>query len=58
MAQSAEELEQTEDDLDTLRFLVDLFSQCTAENPENRPTADRLYELLLERSTEFTSSRS
>ncbi|KAL6194906.1 hypothetical protein ACLB2K_035981 [Fragaria x ananassa] len=27
MAQSAEELEQTEDDLDTLRFLVDLFSQ-------------------------------
>ncbi|KAL6189578.1 hypothetical protein ACLB2K_040965 [Fragaria x ananassa] len=48
MAQSAEELEQTEDDLDILRFLVDLFSQCTTENPENRPTADRLYELLLQ----------
>lgn len=55
MAQSAAELEKTEADLDVLRFLVDLFCQCTEENPESRPTADSLYKLLLERSTQFTS---
>ena len=58
MAQSAEELDQTEADLDILRFLVDLFSQCTAENPKSRPTADSLYKLLFDRSTALTSSRS
>ncbi|XP_050372064.1 uncharacterized protein LOC126789986 [Argentina anserina] len=57
-AQSAEETDQTDTDLDGLRFLVDLFSQCTVDNPESRPTADSLYKSLLERSTKLTSSRS
>nr|XP_008391011.2 uncharacterized protein LOC103453242 [Malus domestica]XP_028947697.1 uncharacterized protein LOC103453242 [Malus domestica] len=58
MTQAGAELEGTESDLDTLRFLVDLFYQCTEENPENRPTADNLYELILEHSKTLTNSET
>ncbi|CAB4292137.1 unnamed protein product [Prunus armeniaca] len=58
MTQAGAELNGTEADLDTLRFLVDLFYQCTEENPQNRPTADNLYELLLKHSSSPPKSRT
>ncbi|KAF5466065.1 hypothetical protein F2P56_016022 [Juglans regia] len=56
MAQSGVELVGSEAELETLRFLVDLFRQCTEENPKNRPTADDLYEMLVLRTSNLTSS--
>lgn len=58
MAQSGAELVASEAELETLRFLVDLFRQCTKENPKSRPTADHLYEMLVLRTRNFTSARS
>ncbi|KAJ8768386.1 hypothetical protein K2173_021539 [Erythroxylum novogranatense] len=40
-----------------LRFLVDLYHHCTMANPSERPSAAELYQLLLERSNTFASSR-
>lgn len=56
MAQSGVELVGSEAELETLRFLVDLFRQCTEENPKNRPTADALNEMLVLRTSNLTSS--
>ncbi|XP_015888142.1 uncharacterized protein LOC107423136 [Ziziphus jujuba] len=58
MSQSDTELEEKEDELEALRFLVDLFRQCTKENPMDRPTAEDLHEMLLSRTSKFASSRS
>ncbi|RXH70633.1 hypothetical protein DVH24_013379 [Malus domestica] len=58
MTQAGAELDGTEADFDKLRFLVDLFYQCTEENPENRPTADNLHELILEHSKTHTNSET
>ncbi|XP_059626617.1 uncharacterized protein LOC132269448 [Cornus florida] len=58
MAQSGTQLEGPEAESDTLRFLVDLFRRCTEGNPTDRPTAENLYNMLLARTSTFTSSRS
>lgn len=36
----------SETDAEMLKFLVDLFVQCTDGNPSNRPTAVQVYEML------------
>ncbi|XP_062169022.1 uncharacterized protein LOC133875048 [Alnus glutinosa] len=56
MAQSGAELVGSKAELETLRFLVDLFRRCTDESPKNRPTADDLYEMLRLRTSNLTSS--
>lgn len=56
MAQSGAEPVESEAELETLRFLVDLFRHCTEESPKNRPTADDLYEMLRLRTSNLTSS--
>lgn len=58
LARSAAELGGTKADLDTLRFIADLFCKCTEENPQSRPTADNLYKLLLEHSAQLANSIS
>lgn len=47
MIQSGEELEKPDAETDTLEFLVDLFHRCVEENPNDRPTAEELQEMLL-----------
>ncbi|KAF8401756.1 hypothetical protein HHK36_012702 [Tetracentron sinense] len=46
MARSGSELSEPEAEAETLRFLVDLFCQCTMGNPTDRPTAEHLYDIL------------
>uniref|UniRef100_A0A5B6ZW31 Putative ras guanine nucleotide exchange factor L n=1 Tax=Davidia involucrata TaxID=16924 RepID=A0A5B6ZW31_DAVIN len=58
MAQSGTELEGQEAESETLRFLVDVFRRCTEGNPSDRPTAEDLYNMLHDRTSSFTSSRS
>ena len=59
MSQSYAELKGKEEgELEALQFLVDLFRQCTKDDPMDRPTAEHLYETLLSRTHKFTSSRS
>ncbi|XWS08908.1 hypothetical protein CRYUN_Cryun40dG0041100 [Craigia yunnanensis] len=53
MTQSGTELDGTEAEIETLKFLVDVFRQCTEENPTDRPTAEDLYDMLLEHSNGF-----
>lgn len=48
MIQSGQELEKSDADTDTLEFLVDLFHRCVEENPNERPTAEEIHEMLLE----------
>ena len=48
MTQSGTELDGTEAEIETLRFLVDVFRRCTEENPTDRPTAEDLYDMLVE----------
>ncbi|XP_012069717.1 uncharacterized protein LOC105632051 isoform X2 [Jatropha curcas] len=43
---SGSELAGPEAESETLRFLIDLFRQCTEGSPANRPTAAEIYELL------------
>ncbi|XP_021290154.1 LOW QUALITY PROTEIN: uncharacterized protein LOC110421035 [Herrania umbratica] len=56
MTQSGTELDGTEAEVDTLRFLVDVFCRCTEENPTDRPTAEELYDILLEHTNGFRNS--
>lgn len=42
----------------TLRFLVDLYKQCTERNPVDRPKAADIYELLVAHMSTLNSSRS
>lgn len=58
MSQPDTELEEKEGELEALRFLIDLFRQCTKENPIDRPMAEDLHEMLLSHTSKFTSSRS
>jgi hypothetical protein len=51
MIQSGEELEKSDAETDTLKFLVDLFHRCVEENPNERPTAEEIYEMLLEHTS-------
>ncbi|XP_052190200.1 uncharacterized protein LOC127799939 [Diospyros lotus] len=44
--------------LETLKFLVDVYRQCTEKNPADRPTSDSLYNMLLARTNSLTGSRS
>ncbi|KAJ6981643.1 ATP binding protein [Populus alba x Populus x berolinensis] len=50
VTQSGSDLEGAEAESETLRFLADLFCQCTKENPADRPTASDIYKLLLART--------
>jgi hypothetical protein len=47
MIQSGEELEKSDAETDSLKFLVDLFHRCVEENPNARPTAEEIHETLL-----------
>ncbi|KAF8111602.1 hypothetical protein N665_0074s0126 [Sinapis alba] len=40
----------TESDLDTMRFLIDVFHCCTMESPSERLSAEDLHEMILSRS--------
>ncbi|KAJ7979976.1 Mitogen-activated protein kinase kinase kinase [Quillaja saponaria] len=51
MVQSGEELEISRAEVETLRFLVDLFYRCTDENPINRPTAEAVYQMVIEHTS-------
>ncbi|GLT61542.1 hypothetical protein SLA2020_342410 [Shorea laevis] len=49
MSQSGTELEGSEAEVEAIRFLIEVFRRCTEENPSDRPTAEELYNMLLER---------
>ncbi|XP_077239811.1 leucine-rich repeat protein kinase family protein [Tasmannia lanceolata] len=46
MAGSGSALVASEDEVESLKFLVDLFYQCTRGNPADRPTAGHIYDML------------
>lgn len=57
--ESHKQLEGTTDkEVEGLRFLVDVFRQCTSGNPAERPTAKDLYEMVLAKTSTFISSSS
>ncbi|XVF66601.1 hypothetical protein PTKIN_Ptkin10aG0050600 [Pterospermum kingtungense] len=56
MTQSGTKPNGTEAEVETLRFLVDVFCRCTVENPSDRPTAKDLYDMLLEYTNDFRNS--
>ncbi|KAG2260374.1 hypothetical protein Bca4012_008513 [Brassica carinata] len=45
-----EEYDLSESDLDTMRFLIDVFHCCTMESPSERLSAEDLHEMILSRS--------
>lgn len=45
----SEVFDLTESDLDTMRFLIDVFHQCTEESPSDRLNAGDLHEMILSR---------
>lgn len=48
MVQSCEELEKSDPDTgDMLKFLVDLFHRCMEVNPNERPTAEEIHNMLV-----------
>uniref|UniRef100_A0A7C8ZJJ6 Protein kinase domain-containing protein n=2 Tax=Opuntia streptacantha TaxID=393608 RepID=A0A7C8ZJJ6_OPUST len=56
---SPEELEETTDkEVEGLRFLIDVFCQCTNGNPAERPTAEDIYKMVLVKTSTFISSSS
>ncbi|XP_065863227.1 uncharacterized protein [Euphorbia lathyris] len=57
-AKSVSDVARPEAELESLKFLVDLFHRCTESNPTNRPKAAEIYELLLSHTTAFSSSSS
>lgn len=58
MAQSGKEQEEQETEIENLRFLVDLFHQCTERHPTDRPTSESIHKMLLIQTRAFTSSIS
>ncbi|KAK9664308.1 hypothetical protein RND81_14G032500 [Saponaria officinalis] len=53
---ASEELQETENDLEGLRFLVDMFQRCTEGNPAERPTAEDLYDMLVAKTASVESA--
>ncbi|KFK42763.1 hypothetical protein AALP_AA1G036600 [Arabis alpina] len=49
-----EELDLTESDLDTMRFLIDVFHHCTEESPLDRLNAADLHEMILSRTKKIS----
>ncbi|KAJ1402563.1 Serine/threonine-protein kinase, active site [Sesbania bispinosa] len=47
MIHSGEETEKSDSEIGTLKFLVDLFHRCVEENPNERPTAEEIHEMLV-----------
>lgn len=45
-----EEFHLTESDIDTMRFLIDVFHRCTEESPSDRLNAVDLHEMILTRT--------
>lgn len=43
-------------EVDSLKFLVNLFHQCTRRNPKERPTASCIYKMLQAQTTSFVRS--
>ncbi|KAL2922779.1 Protein lap4 [Bienertia sinuspersici] len=50
---SCEEFEGADSEVEGLRFLVDVFHQCTNGNPTERPTAEELYDMVLAKTNEL-----
>ncbi|KAI4345697.1 hypothetical protein L6164_012797 [Bauhinia variegata] len=48
--QSGKEPGKSDADADVLKFLVNLFHRCMEENPAKRPTAEEIYDMLLEQT--------
>lgn len=44
----SKETELQTEEYKTLRFLIDIYRQCTQDDPYDRPTAIRLYKMLLD----------
>ncbi|KAK6146026.1 hypothetical protein DH2020_019895 [Rehmannia glutinosa] len=55
LAQSDSKLET---ESETLRFLAKLYHQCTEKNPADRPSAEEIYNLLVDHASSVTGSRS
>ncbi|KAI3459430.1 hypothetical protein Pfo_016093 [Paulownia fortunei] len=55
LAQSDSKLET---ESETLRFLAKLYHQCTEKNPADRPSAENIYNSLLDHARSVTGSRS
>lgn len=53
---SRDDIKESEAEIKTLNFLVDLYRQCTVENPSDRPTAEDIYEMLQEHTNNLTCS--
>lgn len=58
MVQSSTEPLIPEAELETIRFLIDMYNRCTENNPTDRPTAKNLYDMLLSRTSSVIDSRS
>ncbi|KZV25945.1 ras guanine nucleotide exchange factor L [Dorcoceras hygrometricum] len=52
----AEMNKEIENKSNTLWFLVKLYRQCTEKNPDNRPSAENIYNLLLNHMSSINSS--
>lgn len=57
-SKTSKNLEGADRELEGLRFLVDMFHQCTNGNPAKRPTAEDIYDMLLAKTSSFTASAS
>lgn len=57
MSQSVQESDGSKKEQETTAFLIDLFRKCTQENPNDRPTAKELHEILLEHTAKVKSSQ-
>ncbi|CAO2821516.1 unnamed protein product [Amaranthus hypochondriacus] len=55
---SSKKLEDADSKSECLRFLVDVFHQCTNGDPAERPTAEDLYDMMLAKTNSFTGSDS
>ncbi|KAL8486482.1 hypothetical protein ACS0TY_023240 [Phlomoides rotata] len=49
---------ELETDSDTLRFLVKLYHQCTEKNPIDRPSAEKIYNMVVDRTRPVPGSES
>lgn len=60
LTEELEALAESEKELDaeseTLRFLTKLFHHCTEKNPDDRPSAKKIFDLLLTRTCSASAS--